>query len=376
MAERGELLKLDQNRDLNRDVERLKNQVKGLLDAARHNELVHNRFQAIEFALLAAQDFTAIADCLRDDFKRLAELDSVCLVLTDEGGRIQKLHYGGGDEQCPGGMMLVSKMASIKRLRNLGAVPVLGRYDKYQHGWLFDEPPQEPGSIALLPLNRHYRSIGCLALYSSTINRYQPDASTEFLQRLGMIAAICVENCLNFEQLRRLGFTDALTGLSNRRELERRMDIEVSRILRENKPLSCLYLDVDHFKQVNDEHGHDVGDHVLQTVSEVMMRVVRLGDVVARYGGEEFVIMLPGAGPGQAQETAERIRAAVEKSSTQMGKKASVAVTVSIGIASFTPEKETIGDAAEISEQILNRADQALMRAKTTGRNRVIMVSG
>jgi len=311
MVKRGELLELNQNRELDRDVERLRNQVKELVDAARHNESVHNRFQAIEFALLAAQDFAAIAECLRDDLKRLAELDNVCLVLADEGGRIQKLHYGSGDARCPSGMMLVSKMAGIKRLRNLGAVPVLGRYDKYQHGWLFDEPPQEPGSVALLSLNRHYRSIGCLALYSSRINRYQPDAATEFLQRLGMIAAICVENCLNYEHLRRLGFTDALTGLSNRRELERRMDIEVSRILRENKPLSCLYLDVDHFKQVNDQYGHDMGDHVLQTVSEVMMHVVRLGDVVARYGGEEFVVMLPGAGPGQAQETAERIRVAL-----------------------------------------------------------------
>lgn len=366
------LLDLDQNRALDRDVDRLKKQVRELLDAARHNESVHNRFQAIEFALLAAQDFTAIADCLRDDFRRLAELDQVCLVLADEGGRIEKLHCANGGASCPSGMMLVNKTANLKRLRNLGAAPVLGRYDSYQHGWLFDQPPQEPGSVALLSLSRHYRSIGCLALYSSRINRYQPDAATEFLQRLGMIAAICVENCLNFEQLRRLGFTDALTGLSNRRELERRMGIEVSRILRESKPLSCLYLDVDHFKLVNDKHGHDVGDQVLQTVSEVLLRVVRLGDVVARYGGEEFVIMLPGAGHAQAQESAERIRAAVERSKTGVGKKSNVKVTVSIGVTTYVPEKETIGDAAEISEQVLNRADQALMLAKKTGRNRVV----
>ncbi len=170
----------------------------------------------------------------------------------------------------------------------------------------------------------------------------------------------------------RLGFTDALTGLSNRRELERRMDIEVSRILRENKPLSCLYLDVDHFKQVNDRYGHDAGDQVLQAVSEVMMQVVRMGDVVARYGGEEFVIMLPGAGMTQAQETAERIRSAVESSTTELDKDISIKVTVSIGVASIMPEKDTIADAAEISEQVLNRADRALLRAKSTGRNRVV----
>ena len=150
------------------------------------------------------------------------------------------------------------------------------------------------------------------------------------------------------------------------------MDIEVSRILRESKPLSCLYLDVDHFKQVNDRYGHDAGDQVLQTVSEVMIEVVRLGDVVARYGGEEFVIMLPGAGMTQAQETAERIRVAVENSTTELDKDLRIKVTVSIGLASIVPEKNTIADASEISEQILNRADRALMRAKTTGRNRVV----
>jgi diguanylate cyclase (GGDEF)-like protein len=372
MAKQSGLLDFDRNQGLDREVQRLRKQVKELLEAGHHNERVHKRFQSIEFTLLAAQNFDTIAECLRDDFRRLADLDNVSLVLVDEGGRIQKQHHAKGQAPSPGGMLLINKHAGIKRLRKLGKGPVLGRYDRAQHGWLFDDPPAEPGSIALLPLNRHRRSIGCLALYSSRINRYQPDAATEFLQRLGMITAICVENCLNYEQLRRLGFTDALTGLSNRRELERRMDIEVSRILRESKPLSCLFLDVDHFKQVNDQYGHEAGDHVLQIVSEVMTQVVRLGDVVARYGGEEFVIMLPGAGMTQAQETAERIRLAVEDSATELDDDLSVNVTISIGVASIVPEKNTIADAAEISEQVLNRADRALLRAKSTGRNRVV----
>lgn len=371
MSEHGELLNLDRNRDLDREVRRLKKRVNDLLDAARHNESVHNRFQDIEFALLAAQDFNTIASCLHNDFRRLADLDRVCLVLIDQNSRIQKLHYSSGDSLNPSGMMMIDKRTTIKRLSNLGLQPVLGRYDRLQHGWLFDEEPTEPGSVALLPLNRHKRVIGCLALYSTRVDRYQPDAATEFLKRLGMIAAICVENCLNYEQLRRLGFTDSLTGLSNRRELERRMDIEVSRILREHKPLSCLYLDVDYFKRVNDQYGHEAGDQVLQSVSEVMMNVVRLGDVVARYGGEEFVIMLPGAGIRQAQETAERIRMAVGDSVTEL-EGISIKVTISVGVASFIAEGDMIGDAAEISEQLLNRADRALLHAKNTGRNRVV----
>lgn len=366
MSESGELLEID------RDVDRLRKQVRDLLDAARHNESVHNRFQSIEFSLLAAQDFAAISDYLRGDFRQLADLDALCLVLIDEDDRIRDLLCASGEHECSSGIMLMSKASSIERLINRGGAPELGKYDKYQHGWLFDATPEEPGSVAVLPLVRHNQSIGCLALFSERLNRYQPDAATEFLQRLGMITAICVENCLNYEQLRRLSFTDALTGLSNRRELERRMGIEVSRTLRDGKSLSCLYLDVDYFKQVNDTHGHDVGDHVLQTVAEVMMPVVRLGDVVARYGGEEFVIILPGASRAQALETAERIREAIQNTTIEIDVNIKVNITVSIGLSSFTPRKESIGDAAEISEQVLNAADHALMSAKQSGRNQVV----
>jgi diguanylate cyclase (GGDEF)-like protein len=134
-----------------------------------------------------------------------------------------------------------------------------------------------------------------------------------------------------------------------------------------------LYLDVDHFKQVNDSYGHDVGDHVLQKVAAIMMEAVRLGDVVARYGGEEFVIILPGISGLTALETAERIRRAVENSNIETADKQCLDITISIGLASFVAEKNSIGDNAEISEEIIVRADRALMRAKEQGRNRVLV---
>ncbi|MGB5396912.1 MAG: DUF484 family protein [Gammaproteobacteria bacterium] len=366
MSESGELLEIDQ------DVERLRKQVRELLSAARHNESVHNRFQSIEFALLAAQDFAAISSYLRGDFRALADLDAVCLALADDGDIIRNILGTQPDDERCGGILLLNRMSSIERLLGFGHAPVLASYDEYQHGWLFDAPPQGPGSVALLPLIRRDSIIGCLAMFSKRLDRYQPGAATEFLQRLSIIAAICVENCLHYEQLRRLSFTDALTGLSNRRELERRMGIEVSRTLREGKPLSCLYLDVDYFKQVNDTHGHDVGDQVLQAVSDIMMHAVRLGDVVARYGGEEFVIMLPGADNRVAMETAERVRKTILNTPVEVSTGNKILITISIGLASFMPVKSSIGDAAEISEQILNKADKALMRAKQLGRNRVV----
>lgn len=357
----------------NPEVSRLRRQVCGLIEDAKHNEQVHNRFQGIELALLAAQDFNAIASYLQGEFRNVAAIDEVSMILVDPNNEIKNVICAHGSHNCPDGMMLVNDPEVMEFLDKTGQAPLLSNYQASEHQWLFNDVSAEKGSLAVLPFVRREQIIGCLALFSKQPERYKPDAATELLQRLGAITAICVENCLNYEHLRRLGLTDALTGLANRRELEKRMDIEVSRSLREATSFSCLYLDVDHFKQVNDIHGHDVGDYVLKKVAAIMIEAVRLGDVVARYGGEEFVIVLPGISGAIALETAERIRQAVENSRIQTTEKQHLAVTISIGLASFSAEKNTIGDNAEISEQIIADADHALMSAKEQGRNRVVV---
>lgn len=355
------------------EVSRLRRQVSKLIDDARHNEQVHNRFQGIELALLSAQDFEAIASYLQGDFREVAAIDAVSLVLLDPQNEIKNVVCSHDSQDCPSGIMLVNDPVARYFLERMGKAPLLSNYVISEHQWLFKELSAETGSIAVLPFVRREQTIGCLALFSRKTQRYSPDAASEFLQRLGAITAICVENCLNYEHLRRLGMTDALTGLANRRELEKRMSIEVSRSLRESTPLSCLYLDVDHFKQVNDVYGHDVGDHVLKKVAAIMIEAVRLGDVVARYGGEEFVIALPGAGGSVALETAERIRQAVEQANIVIGDGQRLNIAISIGLASFTAERNSIGDSAEIFDEIIARADRALMDAKEQGRNRVVV---
>lgn len=354
------------------EVSRLRRQVSKLIEDARHNEQVHNRFQGIELALLSAQNFNAIADYLQSEFRVVAAIDEVSLVLLDAQNEIRNVICSHDSQDCPAGIMLVNDPLAKYFLEKMGKTPLLSNYKISEHQWLFKELSAETGSIAILPFVRREQTIGCLALYSKKTERYSPDAASEFLQRLGAITAICAENCLNYEHLRRLGMTDSLTGLGNRRELEKRMGIEVSRSLRESVPLSCLYLDVDHFKQVNDVYGHDVGDHVLKKVAAIMVEAVRLGDVVARYGGEEFVIVLPGISGSVAMETAERIRQAVEQANIEIADKQRLDITISIGLASFVAEKNSIGDVAEIAEQIIARADCALLRAKEEGRNRVL----
>ena len=364
----------EKNADLNSEVARLKQQVARQLDAARHNEKIHNRFQDIELALLSAQDFAEIDNYLQGEFKQTLDLAAVSLILLDVDNKISSaICTANGRCEYSSGLVLTHRLSEIEFLKSLGSSSFLSSYQAAEHQWLFQDIEDEQGSIVVLPFIRREQFIGCLAFFSDDSSRFQSDVGTEFLQRLAAITAICVENCLNYEQLRRLGLTDALTGLANRRELEKWMNIEISRSLRETLPLSCLYLDVDHFKSVNDTYGHDVGDQVLQKVAMIMMNAVRTGDVVARYGGEEFVVILPGITGSVALETAERVRLAVADSNIEIEGQPPLKIYISIGLASFVPMKDSIADSSVIAEKLLTRADHALMQAKEQGRNRVIV---
>jgi two-component system, cell cycle response regulator len=167
------------------------------------------------------------------------------------------------------------------------------------------------------------------------------------------------------ELLERLALTDSLTSLPNRRAYEESLTSEISRALRHCKPLSLLYLDLDRFKEINDAHGHPIGDEVLVGFADLLRRHARRGDLAARIGGEEFAVLLPHTARQNAALVAERIRKALE--SAPVGRTRPVALTTSIGVAVFTGEG--VADAAEFAK----RADDALYRAKSEGRNRVAL---
>ena len=154
---------------------------------------------------------------------------------------------------------------------------------------------------------------------------------------------------------------DPLTGLGNRAMFDQRLASEFALHMRFGNALSCILLDVDHFKNVNDSYGHAFGDQVLRTISQVLVDHGRLGDVACRFGGEEFVIIAPRIAAADAALFAERIRASIAAIRfTQHG--ATVAVTCSFGVA------DTLGT---YDRTLVERADDALYSSKTNGRNRV-----
>ena len=170
------------------------------------------------------------------------------------------------------------------------------------------------------------------------------------------------------KRLHALSITDDLTGLCNQGEFKRRLGLELKRVPRFHVPVAVIFFDCDHFKGVNDSHGHAVGSHVLKEVAHILVANLRDTDILCRYGGDEFVIGLPGCDLERGIETAERIRELVKMSRFRLGA-AEVSVTLSMGVEACTPEVPFDLDT------LLQRADSALYIAKEQGRDRVRTLS-
>jgi diguanylate cyclase len=169
------------------------------------------------------------------------------------------------------------------------------------------------------------------------------------------------ETTLKLEKMAR---TDVLTELSNRRDMTEHLDMESARSARSGRTFGIILFDIDHFKSVNDKHGHEAGDAVLVAVGEVFRSVLRSTDLCARWGGEEFLILCPETDLGQTAAVAEKCRCSVETTVIPIAEKA-LQVTVSGGVSAMSPHCDWDW------ELLVREADAALYQAKTTGRNKV-----
>ncbi|HLQ61353.1 MAG TPA: sensor domain-containing diguanylate cyclase [Candidatus Acidoferrales bacterium] len=217
-----------------------------------------------------------------------------------------------------------------------------------------------PGHALVLPVQRSGQLMGAMELY--LLN--QPEITPEQMDLLYGVAAqtaTAIRHAQLFREQEETGLTDELTHLPNRRYLAQRYLQEMQRSRRYHKPMAFLMLDIDHFKEVNDSHGHLIGDQVLAELGRILAASVRESDVCARYGGEEFAAILHEASVEGAQIMAERLRQGVEAHTFPAGLK----LSVSVGIAA-TDNPERFGT-------LIEEADSALYRAKEAGRNRVAL---
>jgi diguanylate cyclase (GGDEF)-like protein len=222
-------------------------------------------------------------------------------------------------------------------------------------------------AIKIIPLKAGASVIGALVLGSRRKGAYGRDVVLQ-LEVVAMQAGQAIERARLFDRTERLATTDGLTGLTNHRAFQERLDIHLAQAGRYAKRVSLLLCDVDHFKSVNDTYGHPIGDQVLRGVAMTLLKEARTTDVVARYGGEEFAIVMPETDTAGAMVIAERIREKVGKTTfdTPQGP---LRVTISLGVATFP-------DDGRSKPELVERADGALYHAKRHGRNRSVSVAG
>ncbi|MBU1230590.1 MAG: GGDEF domain-containing protein [Proteobacteria bacterium] len=226
-------------------------------------------------------------------------------------------------------------------------------------------PGPSAGRLLFLPLSVGGESFGFLALMTDKGLRLAKD-QVQTLNACVNHLALALRNALLYRQVKLQADRDGLTKIGNRRSFEERLAAEAARHGRYDQPLSLILVDVDHFKAVNDTHGHQAGDDVLREMAALMGEGLRSSDYPARYGGEEFVVILPHTSREQAALLAERLRQRVAGRFFRAGAaKAGLSLTVSAGVAALSP-----GSSAQ---ELVLLADQALYLAKNGGRNRVVV---
>ena len=297
--------------------------------------------------------------------RTLVSADFISISLVCGNGHCVALAEGEGGEQLMGREFsrdegLVGQVLKINRplpakAQCHGPTQVFG-HDHLLSGY---------NSLLILPLQKEKgEATGALTVAVKKAEVFTK-ARQEILELIAAQVAVKIDLGQAHEEINRLATIDGLTGLLNHRTFQHGFEVMLAREERRAGALSLLICDIDHFKKINDSHGHPFGDKVLKEVAGILRRAARSVDIAARYGGEEFALVLEGSGGQGGLQMAERIRQEIEKM-VLPSEDGPVRVTLSLGLAVYP------GHGAD-KEGLIRRADQALYRAKKQGRNRVVL---
>ncbi|MEE4245934.1 MAG: GGDEF domain-containing protein [Kangiellaceae bacterium] len=355
---------------LEQENRKLKSILNSLIEKAGQNQATLQRFQSLEFDLLSIEGLPALFDELTKHFKEKLKLSAANLVLHDPYGTTQDLLSEIYPTAAVSDVEFVDNTSSLDAIyKNDYKVQLHRRSDRLAD-ILFDNDVTVE-TFALLPLVRQNSLIGSYHLASPFIDRFTPEMGSDFYHHLSQVISVCIENTINSDRLKHLSLIDPLTGTKNRRCLYQAMSKEIARAKRNAQPISCLFIDVDHFKKINDVHGHATGDIALKYIAKMIQPNLRASDLLARFGGEEFTAILPNCDRSVADTIAERIRSVIEQQQLISKQDQEFSVTCSVGGTTWDP-RDIDADDDVIADKLLKCSDEAVYQAKTNGRNRCV----
>lgn len=323
---------------------------------------IAHALQATGIALTSTLELKEILDTIFDQARKVVSFDTASVSLLEGDGYTIRNAYGFTGIDVAGFHFAFAEGSPNKIVADT-LEPLLVNDVKVEYPKFCDGMPYQIGSWLGIPLKVKEELIGLLT-FGSVVPNHFTEEDKKIAGVFGHQVSIAVNNAEKFNRMEQLAITDDLTGLASRRRLFEQGEIETDRALRYNRPLSLIMLDLDDFKLVNDRCGHKVGDLVLQHIANDCIRNhLRKADLAGRYGGEEFVLILPETDMEGAAALAERIRASCENHPT-LTEREPIRMTISLGISSLN------GTSATFS-QLLDRADNALYKAKKHGKNRV-----
>jgi diguanylate cyclase (GGDEF)-like protein len=285
--------------------------------------------------------------------QRLAELETERSRVRDAAGRFGEALAATHDQ---GQLVRVIVESAVEAAGAKGGLVLSKSGELARAG-----DPDAPGERIAFPLRAGASDFGSLVLTAESFDADQ----VEMAASLAAHAVVALDNARLHRIVERQALVDSLTGLANRRSLEETLRVELARAARFDNSVCLVLADLDDFKQVNDRHGHPVGDEVLKAFASALRATVRGSDVAGRWGGEEFALVLSGADSAGGARLAERARVTIEERRLSAPDGSELSVTASFGVASF-PDSRELGE-------LLAAADSALYAAKRGGKNRVVV---
>lgn len=341
------------------DITRLKEAESSAVEARRIAETLREAGLTLSSKL----EFKQVSAVILDLMKRVIPFD-IGAFLTTEGPELKLAGIKGPeDTQAWIGRTFPMSGCRLCNTAVMGMRPLISRIAGPDDILLPLASELGVHSYLGVPVVFHDHVTGLIALYNSGEHPFT-EGDARVAELFANQVAIALDNSRRVEQMERQAGNDPLTGLYNRRAFADMAEKEVGRARRYRRPLALILFDIDHFKNVNDTHGHLVGDQVLRILTEKVTKTTRSTDFVCRYGGEEFVVLMPEAGREEALAMAERLREMVS-GITVVAAAGTLSMTISLGVS-------TLGSAeGETLEDLLSRADKAMYEAKAAGRNTV-----